>query len=50
MALVRCSCLAQVVPAAGGGHDLRVRVLDPACGYVVHRLGAELAEPEVPSR
>ncbi|NHC24687.1 hypothetical protein G6553_16095 [Nocardioides sp. IC4_145] len=48
MALVRCSCVAQVVlgPDGAGSHGhsdgvgLRVQVLDPECGYVVHRVAA----------
>ena len=42
MALVRCSCVVELVASADGRSALEVRVLDPECGYVVHRLGAEL--------
>ena len=43
MARVRCTCLTRIVPTAGGDLDLRLEVPDPACGYVVHRLAAELS-------
>lgn len=41
MALVRCTC---VVELRCGGEALEPRVvlLDPACGYVVHRAAADL--------
>lgn len=39
MALVRCTCV-----VGWGAHGrTEVTLLDPTCGYVVHRLGAELA-------
>ena len=53
MALVRCSCLVELVTPehrdqlarrAADVADVVVRVLDPACGYVVHRMGALLAD------
>ena len=47
MALVRCTCVVQLT--AHGRAE--VSLLDPACDYVVHRLGAELsgtATPEPP--
>jgi len=43
MALVRCTCLTQIAPIARGDLDLWLEVPDPACGYVVHRLAAELS-------
>ncbi|MDN4173530.1 hypothetical protein QWY28_11285 [Nocardioides sp. SOB77] len=50
MALVRCTCLARIAPVTGGGHALRVEVADPECGYVLHRLAAELpSEPAAPT-
>ena len=42
MALVRCTCLVQVPRAAARPTEVVVQVLDPTCGYVVHRLAAEL--------
>ena len=42
MALVRGSCVVALVASANGRIALEVTVLDPECGYVVHRLGAEL--------
>lgn len=42
MALVRCSCVTSFAPRHVGGVDLDVLVLDPDCGYVVHRLGTAL--------
>ena len=50
MALVRCSCVVGLVPSADGRIGLDVTVLDPGCGYVVHRLGADLltaSEPDI---
>ena len=50
MALVRCSCVVELVPSADGRIGLDVTVLDPECGYVVHRLGADLlttSEPDI---
>ncbi|MBC9732766.1 hypothetical protein [Nocardioides marmotae] len=49
MALVRCTCLTSLVPEVDGGLTLRVEVADPDCGYVVHRLQAELSEPATPA-
>jgi hypothetical protein len=48
MALVRCSCVVELVASIDGRCALDVQVLDPGCGYVVHRLGADLtaAEPD----
>lgn len=43
MALVRCTCLVQMSTSARGERDVLVQVLDPECGYVPHRLGADLA-------
>ena len=45
MALVRCSCLVDLATTVER-NDVVVRVIDPACGYVVHRLGAMLGESE----
>jgi hypothetical protein len=42
MALVRCSCVVELVASSDCRSSLAVRILDPECGYVVHRLGAEL--------
>jgi hypothetical protein len=44
MALVRCSCIVGLLASTDGHGALAVdlKVLDPDCGYVVHRLGAEL--------
>jgi hypothetical protein len=50
MALVRCSCVVDLVASANGRIALDVTVLDPACGYVVHRLFADLltaSEPDI---
>ena len=50
MALVRCSCVVEIVASADGRIGLDVTVLDPVCGYVVHRLGADLlsaSEPDI---
>jgi hypothetical protein len=49
MALVRCSCVVELVASSDHRCALEVTILDPECGYVVHRLGAELltaAEPD----
>ena len=43
MALVRCSCVADLARDDGGRTRLDVLVVDPDCAYVVHRLGALLA-------
>ncbi len=48
MALVRCSCVVELVASADGRIALDVTVLDPECGYVVHRLGADLLTPSEP--
>ena len=48
MALVRCSCVVELVASAHGRIALDVTVLDPECGYVVHRLGADLLTPSEP--
>jgi hypothetical protein len=42
MALVRCSCVTTLVPRGAGRFEVSVTVLDPGCGYVVHRLGSVL--------
>ena len=42
MALVRCSCVVELVASSDCRIALEVTVLDPECGYVVHRLGADL--------
>ena len=42
MPLVRCSCVTTLVPRHAGGFELDITVVDPDCGYVVHRLGAML--------
>ena len=44
MALVRCSCIVELHASADGRGAVAVDVKVPApeCGYVVHRLGAEL--------
>ena len=42
MALVRCSCIVELHASADGRGAVDVKVPDPECGYVVHRLGAEL--------
>jgi hypothetical protein len=50
MALVRCSCVVDLVASANGRIALDVTVLDPECGYVVHRLCADLltaSEPDI---
>lgn len=47
MALVRCSCLVELHGAAWDALD--VQVLDPDCGYVMHRLEAELLAGEAPA-
>lgn len=50
MALVRCTCIAELVQEARG-NTLVVALPDPDCGYVPHRLGADLPtwlEPETP--
>jgi hypothetical protein len=44
MALIRCTCVVHVT--AHGRAE--VALLDPACDYVVHRLGAALAESVLP--
>jgi hypothetical protein len=46
MALVRCSC----VTALTAPGRAEVRVLDPSCDYVLHRLGAELSAEPRPER
>jgi hypothetical protein len=43
MALVRCTCLVQVSSSRSRGPELVLQVPDPTCGYVLHRLAAELA-------
>jgi hypothetical protein len=48
MALVRCSCVVELLASADGRCAVDVRVLDPECGYVVHRLGADLLTAEEP--
>ena len=50
MALVRCSCFFDLLASANGRVALDVTVLDPECGYVVHRLCADLltaSEPDI---
>ena len=50
MALVRCSCVVDLFASVDGRSALGVRVLDPECGYVVHRLFADLltaSEPDI---
>ena len=42
MALVRCSCIGQIV-SADGDPRLEVAVADPDCGYVPHRMVQVLA-------
>jgi len=50
MALVRCSCVVELVSGVDARVALAVTVLDPDCEYVVHRLGADLlttSEPDI---
>ena len=38
MALVRCTCLVGWTTDAAGRPAIDVQVLDPECGYVLHRV------------
>ena len=42
MALVRCSCVTTLVPRGAGGFEVDVTLLDPDCGYVLHRMASVL--------
>lgn len=43
MALVRCTCIAELVYIGRGSISLNLSLPDPDCGYVWHRLAADVA-------
>lgn len=45
MALVKCSCLVTWSADASGRPAVAVEVLDPDCGYVLHRAFEGILDP-----